>query len=159
MDGVEVALAELVGCPVTGIGRAAAMGVFTFGPVRDAMQDPDAGRTPTIRLHIQCSFRLVRAGKILLGSDDMNWPEDRAIDPAGAMESFRTMYDRGAKRLESALESTMFMVNDCTVGEAGMVTVQMSHGISLELFPAVSGRVESWRLVVEGGDHYVYCGG
>lgn len=156
MGDIEAALAKLVGCSMTGIGRAAAMGVLTSSSGGDATYDGEAKRVSTINFHIQCSFRFMCERRILLGADDMSWPEDRAADPSEAMDAFQTMYDRNAKRLESALQATQILVNDWALGEAGAVTLRMTHGISLEIFPAISGRVESWRLFVEGEDHFVY---
>jgi hypothetical protein len=109
-------------------------------------------------MHLQCPFRILRSGKVLLGSDDMSWPQQPNVGPAEAMESFTTMYDRGAGRLKSALDSVALRVTRCFAGDAGFVTIELTESISIEIFPAVSGKVESWRLFTEGGEHYVYRG-
>ncbi|WP_141689511.1 hypothetical protein [Streptomyces sp. DI166] len=132
----------LTGAGVRSIGRAADMGVVEF----------DGAQGGAVAVHMQCPFRVVRKGKVLVGSSDMRYPQKGAGPQAFA--EFRTVYDARAATLNGVLGQLRPVVEQVTVGEAGELTVRWEQGFRLEVFPDCSGNVEAWRIFVRGGDHY-----
>jgi hypothetical protein len=158
---IDAAIAVLVGKPLSGTSRVLDMEMFEFGeqvPFTDRR-----GRARTIgeyRLHVQCSWRIVRAGTILMGYADLTEP------PRGvAAEDFDP--NTGAKTRRDELMAR-FLEDTSLAGRAvtrqestpyGDVRLTFRDGSRLELFPEASaGENESWRLLMPDGSHIVMSG-
>ncbi|MFD3735617.1 hypothetical protein [Streptomyces sp. NPDC058632] len=131
----------LLGATVHSVGRAADMGVVEFAARHDEV----------INAHLQCPFRIVQEGKLLIGSRDMRYAQRGA--GAEAFDRFETVYDSRAATLNGVLERLRPVVGEVALGDAGSVTVEWQPGFRLEVFPDCSGSVESWRVFVRGGRH------
>ncbi|MGW4020962.1 hypothetical protein [Streptomyces sp. NPDC005009] len=134
----------LEGAVVRSVGRAADMGVVEF----------DGPGGETVMVHMQCPFRIVRHGTILLGSADMRHAQKGAGPQA--FDEFRTIYDARTATFNRVLGELRPSVGGMTVGEAGELTVCWEPAFRLEAFPDCSGRVEAWRVLVRGGAHHVF---
>ncbi|WP_405590501.1 hypothetical protein [Streptomyces sp. NBC_01092] len=132
----------LTGAVVRSVGRAADMGVVEF----------DGPRGETVMAHMQCPFRIVQDGTILLGSADMRYPQKGA--GAQAFDEFRMIYDARAAKLNAILGELKPAVVDVSVGEAGELTVSWEPAFRLVAFPDCSGQIEAWRVLVRGGAHH-----
>ncbi|MFI7409603.1 hypothetical protein ACIBU0_13150 [Streptomyces sp. NPDC049627] len=132
----------LTGTVVRSVGRAVDMGVVEFG----------GPQGETVMVHMQCPFRIVRHGKILLGSADMRYAQKGAGPQA--FDAFRMIYDARATRLNTILGELGPCVDGVTVGEAGELTVSWEPGFRLMTFPDCSGQIEAWRVLVRGGAHH-----
>jgi hypothetical protein len=154
------ALESLVGCRVVGIGRAVNIGIIEFGRSAEdvAGEAVTTGAvTELFRVHAQCPFRFVRGSQILLGSFDMHWPEDRALNGDVAFDTFRTMYERLACKLEGILAKGSVRVTGATLGAAGTIVLEMTDSVRLEVYPMSSGPShEAWRLIDSRRNHFVY---
>lgn len=135
----------LDGAVVRDIGRALDMGVVEF---RGARNGED------LSTHLQCPFRILHDGHVVLGSRDMRYPQQGA--GADAFDAFETVYDARAERLNGLLAERPPRVENVHVGEAGDLVMAWGSGFSLEVFPDCSGRIEAWRDLARGGAHHGY---
>ncbi|MFF9813603.1 hypothetical protein [Streptomyces sp. NPDC014006] len=134
----------LTGAEIRSVGRAAGMGVLEL----TGAHGEDLG------LHLQCAFRIVRDGQVVLGSRDMSYVRDGAGDDA--FDTFGTLYDDRAAILNRVLAGARPTVRDVHQGAAGALTLEAAHGFSVQAFPDRSGGEEAWRALVRGGPHYGY---
>lgn len=132
----------LTGAVVRSVGRAADMGVVEF----------DGPRGETVMVHLQCPFRIVQDGTILLGSADMRHAQ-KGAGPR-AFDEFRMIYDARAAKLSAILGELRPSVVGVGVGEAGELTVTWEPAFRLVAFPDCSGQIEAWRVLVRGGPHH-----
>lgn len=102
--------------------------------------------------HIQCPFRILQTGKLVLGSCDMRYPQ-RGIGE-DAFDDFKTIYDSRSATLNAILKQLRASVSAVTVGGAGYLNIRWGPDFLLEIFPDCSGSVESWRVFTRGGQHY-----
>lgn len=132
----------LRGTVVHSVGRAVDMGIVEFhGPGGEE-----------VMVHVQCPFRIVRHGRILLGSADMRYAQ-KGAGPT-AFDDFRMIYDAQTTTFNRVLGELRPCVDGVTVGEAGELTVSWEQEFRLEVFPDCSGNLEAWRAFVRGGaDH------
>ncbi|MEY9993609.1 hypothetical protein ABIE67_005641 [Streptomyces sp. V4I8] len=132
----------LTGAEVVSVGRAVDMGVIEFaGPHGEVAM-----------VHLQCPFRIVWSGRLVLGSRDMRYDQPGA--GPDAFDRFATVYDGRAATLNDALAQAHPTVTAVTVGPAGSLTVTWDPEFRLEAFPDCSGKVEAWRAFVRGGEHH-----
>ncbi|UXY29354.1 hypothetical protein [Streptomyces sp. HUAS TT20] len=132
----------LKGAVVGSVGRAADMGVVEFaGPEGQALA-----------VHLQCPFRILQDENLVLGARDMTYPQKG--EGPDAFERFATVYDVRAETLNQMLAALRPSVTAVTVGPAGVLAVAWEPGFRLEAFPDCSGRVEAWRVLERGGEHY-----
>jgi hypothetical protein len=134
----------LTGTIVRSVGRAVDMGVVEF----DGLQGE------TVMVHMQCPFRIVRHGRILLGSADMRYAQKDAGPQA--FDEFRMIYDAQTTTFNRVLGELRPSVDSVTVGRSGELTVSWEQAFRLEVFPDCSGRIEAWRVLVRGGAHHVF---
>jgi len=132
----------LQGARVHAVGRAVDMGVVEFARLYG-----DA-----IYLHIQCPFRILQEGMVILGSRDMRYAQKGA--GSEAFEQFRTVYDSRAATLDGIFERHRPAVVEVSFGDFGHLAVGWEHGFRIEVFPDCSGRIEAWRVFLRGGPHY-----
>ncbi|MFF4549058.1 hypothetical protein ACFY1J_33300 [Streptomyces sp. NPDC001406] len=132
----------LEGAVVGSVGRAVDRGVVEFaGPEGQVLM-----------VHLQCPFRILQGGKLILGLQDMTYPQKGA--GPDAFDRFATVYDARAETLNRGLAALRPPVTAVTVGPAGALAVTWEPGFRLEAFPDCSGRVEAWRAFARGGEHY-----
>ncbi|MFF7160706.1 hypothetical protein ACFZBP_04800 [Streptomyces sp. NPDC008086] len=132
----------LRGAVARSVGRAVDMGIVEF-------HGPDGEEA---MIHMQCPFRIVRNGRILLGSKDMRYAQKGA--GPHAFDEFRMIYDARTVTLNGVLGQLHPRVDGVTVGETGELTVNWEQGFRLEVFPDCSGNIEAWRAFVRGDAHY-----
>jgi hypothetical protein len=142
---LAAAIANLCGIRFVNIGRTLNMIEVGF-----------ARGTDDVRLHVQCPFRVVRRARILLGSTDYRYPLPGHSDRGLAFDRYQTQFDRSAKRLTEMLGDGL-PVLEAHLRDDGAFRLATGNEMQIEVFPAVSGAIECWRLVVKGSDvHYVY---
>ncbi|MFF8293256.1 hypothetical protein ACF068_29110 [Streptomyces sp. NPDC016309] len=134
----------LTGAVIRSVGRAADMGVLEL----------TGGQGEDLALHIQCAFRVLHDGQVLLGSRDMTYARGRA-EPE-AFDTFATVYDDRAALLSRVLGGACPQVETVLQGPAGALTLEASRGFRVEVLPDRSGAEESWRAFTRGGQHYGY---
>ncbi|WP_086970385.1 hypothetical protein [Caballeronia glebae] len=142
-------LSVLIGLDVSAVSHAADMLTVHFGP-----QKPYTTRRGTVleggawALHVQCPWRIMRAGVIvatqavLAGSDDA--------------------VQRGAKWLNRLLVTDGPMsVRSLSATESGGLQLSMSNNFYLEVVSGTVPDEEDWRFFEPGSDakHFVIEGG
>ncbi|MFF0591396.1 hypothetical protein ACFYWD_36145 [Streptomyces sp. NPDC003781] len=132
----------LTGAAVHSVGRAADMGVIAF----------DGPRGEEVMAHLQCPFRIVQDGAVVLGSADMRYAQMGAGERA--FDEFGTVFDARAAKLTALLGQARPRFAGVTVGAAGGLTVTWEPSFRLEAFPDCSGSIEAWRVLVRGGAHH-----
>lgn len=140
------AVRALTGCRVSDFGRTVNMAEIGF--------ERDDGTK--FWLHASCQFRVVRQGRILVGSHDMHWPMAKNADPDVAFDKRTTMYDRQATRLSAVFDSDAYLVLSADVRDTGDLVIDVTDSVQIQAIPMCSGPVECWRLFERGGDHHVY---
>jgi hypothetical protein len=110
-------------------------------------------------LHLQCPWRFVRSGSVILASTDCYYyPEgDESYDWNRGGES---LFDRRANQFNRVLETAEFHVSALSVGECGAFQLMFTPEFHLAVFPSASDGSpfgEFWRLFEPGRDnrHYV----
>src|SRR4051794_22571275 len=100
-------------------------------------------------LHAQCPFRLLMDGRILLGTKDMWYRRDRDMDFDVAWDTYATVYDNRAAEITEVLVKENHVVVSAEMGAAGLLSIQASTGLHIDLMPdSSSNRKEMWRLFV-----------
>lgn len=160
-SNVDAALRPLLGKPMIGSSRAVDMEMFWFGrPVEYVDRRGGGGVIGEYRFHVQCSWRIRRSGRIVVGYSDMtdppsDWPGAR-FDPNESQSNHRDelldAYHRERNhdgRKVVALEAT----------DWGDVRLLFDDDSALELFPdAMATDTEFWRLLMPNGTHLVMSG-
>jgi hypothetical protein len=139
----EAVRALLVGATIRSLGRAAGMGVLEL-----------VGDGQVIGVHLQCPFRVQRGDAVIVGSRDMDFPLKGSRSEA--FDNFATVFDDRAGRFTAILGHRKPVVEDVVVGGSGDLVITWSPDYSLNAFVDSSGRVESWRALVRGGEHHVF---
>jgi len=137
---------ELIhGATLTAVGRAADLGIVEFASA--------TGRGE-IALHLQCPFRILYGGDLLIASGDMDYSGaaagPRSADPPGG-----SVFDERSLMLNQAIDRLRPTVTNATMELQGLLVVELSPAFLLQVFPDCSGRVEMWRLFARGSSvHY-----
>jgi hypothetical protein len=161
-------LKPLIGLRLTIARRAADLRNFQFGQIRAV----ERGTVGEYALHIQCPWRLEGPAGILTGSSDL-WEPAEASEQVGwdswHYERNGNLQDRqiGALlgRYDAATRSFVnqtehLVVEEVRADNCGGLTIQLSGGYRLVLFPA-GIRGEDWRIFRPDTDdpHFVVAGG
>jgi uncharacterized iron-regulated protein len=150
---MQLAASQLVGLLVRGRSRAAEMEMFLFGPdVETTHARRGSRRGPRFSIHVQCSWRLVRRGRILVASGDSILAESSAVEG-----------DIWAAR-DAALEEVLARDRDFVVSAAvsglGDLILRFSDGSVLEIVIDRSRpESECFRITDRVGPHVVAMGG
>jgi len=158
---IEKELAVLIGEPLSGCSRAAAMQTFGFGPTR--AEFGWRGR-PVVRsayaLHLQCPWRLTDADEhVVVASGDIIVPADGEYDDDFDWDSEQSWRDRVLDNLTTAWRSAAPTVTAIEADAGGGVAVSFDNGFRLEVFPNMSAPdAELWRFLRYGSDdpHFVW---
>jgi hypothetical protein len=144
---IERATEVLVGKSVWRFRRAANMAMFDIGKriaVPSTMAPKEVGEWA---LHIECKWRIASPDRVLVGSGDINYPEDYSdgdsVPADFDWEKHATRLDRLAKSL---FDSKSYRVQRIESGSAGRLQVDLEDSMSLEVFPDNSLPTEKWRL-------------
>jgi len=171
-DAIEDALQPLLGLPLRESNRVVDMQTFDFG---DLVPTTGVGRTlasiarhpprpevPEFALHVQCRWRIVRDGSILVGAADIFWP------PSGSEIPYREFdYDGVTSRRDELLD--LFMAHGTEAHVVGRVDgastgdarIEFIDGCVLELWPdhrtgsEADGPDEHWRFFRRADRHFV----
>lgn len=149
---------DLVGQRLAGVGRSADMLWLALGEkvsTRNIMQQPV--RRNHFALHLQCPWRFVQEGEVLLGSEDIYYTgdgeyRDEMNEPRGMDARFDDFVRDGF------FEKGEFVITQVKAATRGDLVLQFSGGLFLETFvnATYTGRWEPWRLVdFEENEHYV----
>ncbi|MBI5382511.1 MAG: hypothetical protein HZA31_11475 [Opitutae bacterium] len=154
-------LKVLVGLRLNPIGAAADMLWVHFGALRVVVgRKGNTKKVGDWALHLQCPWRIVRSGALMLASSDFYYEADTGehFDPESNSES---VFQRHAKQLNTLLDAEKPVVTTVHCTEAGAFDLTFDREIKLSVMPVESGRVlcsESWRLFEPSRDspHFVF---
>ncbi|MBA2808418.1 hypothetical protein E0500_013655 [Streptomyces sp. KM273126] len=142
MRELEAAVDRLNGMTLRSVGRATNMGILEF----------ESQSASQVRLHLQCPFRIVQEGQIILGSSDMAYA--RGGESVEELDEYGTIFDSRSAAINSILRELNPTIFGARLGEAGAIAASWDPQFRLEVFPACSGNLEMWRMVVPGEDHF-----
>ena len=170
---IEEALACLPGQPFWGAGDAAGMLTFQFGlrQLRVSGKRGELGEfyeVGTWALHVQCPWHLASTHYLLVGSGDrfsdptQEYPDRRydISDPYPWRTKEPTLRDERLYDFFKRCEHRPVFVEGIQANELGGVTLLLSYGFTLTIFPNSSNDDECWRFFrVEGDErHFVILG-
>jgi hypothetical protein len=142
----------LIGLRLSIVRRAADMLVLHFGDIR-----PHASGEGTVgdyALHVQCPWRFDGPRGTITGCDDLweyagpgerplNWSYEDGLSVQD--QRWGTLFVRDESTRSWINERDRFVVNRTELSKRGDVTLELSEGYEIVLFPA-SYRSEAWRL-------------
>ncbi|MBW8639291.1 hypothetical protein K1W69_19000 [Hoeflea sp. WL0058] len=153
-------LDNLVGKPLSGVNYAADMAMIGFG--RGPLVER-RGKTIQLSewdLHLQCPWRFVRDGSVILASTDFHY--DAATgEPCDRDEVRKSVFYANRNSLLDRLEQTPVTVVSLAKKSAGAFDVIFERELELNVLPTCSQNfhaLEEWRLFQPGKDanHFVY---
>lgn len=159
MSEVERALQPLAGKRLWRCTRAASMACFDLGASRKVKAFVGGAKdVGEFALHVQCPWRITHEDRIVVASEDVYYPAGhRSGDQLPAEFDWEHVSNLRDKRLSELFErNESLIVEQMQVGSAGAVSICLSGGFVMEIFP-VDANVESWRLFEPGENkrHFV----
>lgn len=156
-ERIEQRLSVLVGLPLWGMGRAADLEWFQFGGKRGVEDRRGEHRTVgDWTLHVQCAWRIVQAGTILVASQDLHWPAGiQTSADLDVTEEGNWAWDRSGPRrldertaaLRQVLDTNSPLVEAVEADAVGSLHVGFNGGYALEIFPDTTLEdMEHWRF-------------
>ena len=143
---VQRRVTALMHQPLQCVTREREMILFTFGEQR-------------LTLRVQCYYRLMEQGRILMASSDLYQPseamwrewEQQGLPPDQVPEDFRPE-EPGVNRIDEYLETLNGDLDGLTVkavilGQLGDLSLLFTTGASLQLMVDTAGGEECWRLM------------
>lgn len=100
-------------------------------------------------LHVQCHWRIVQMHRVVVGSQDINYPADHSYGDE-VPEEFD--WNRDRSRLDRLIGDLFarnrkgYRVRAVEAGAASGLRIALEESMSLELFPGNSLPAENWRL-------------
>lgn len=150
-------LQKLIGQPLVDMWRVLNMAVFAFGDDVKWISTDSGERTGSrYALHVQCPFRLLRNGRVLVGSDDL-WVE--AKNPSAVRSSEgqeETYYDLVVSRIVRGTKESPLIVRSIRTSGCGDLALDLSDGVAIEVVPTSARPSEAWRFLERGGEHVTY---
>lgn len=151
----------LKGLDLVEIGRAADMLWMSIGePFTITSRRNGQKRTVSqYALHVQCPWRLLRNGKIILGSSDIYEPYNRALASGSdwnwdVFSGEQSVFNETANKLNETL-LPLTIVN-AAASNNGDLTITFNKETVFELIVPGSARHEYWRFIDFKSDfHYV----
>jgi hypothetical protein len=159
-DSHEKALRVLDTLRLRRVGKAADMLWMHFGDYRTYTDDRGELReVGEWALHLQCPWRFVRSGSIVLASTDFYYYPD-SDEPYDRDRGGETLFDRRANQFNRVLDSGEFCVSTVSCGACGAFELEFGSAFHFAVFPAASDGSPSgefWRLFRPDRDerHYV----
>ncbi|SEK09209.1 hypothetical protein [Paraburkholderia diazotrophica] len=146
---IEQRLSVLRGLVLSGVNHAADMLTLSFGALRPVTNF--RGKLKHVgewALHVQCTWRLEEAGRVVAMEDDLRGPDEKAHASAHRLR-------------EILVEHGTVTVEAVSVSDAAGVVLSMSRGFRLTVTPDVVQDDEDWRFFAPGVDaaHLVIVGG
>lgn len=150
-EQIEIALKPLINTRLTDIGRAHTLQWILFSPI--GLFETNKGHNqkyPEYSLNIQCTWRVIGQEKIVVASDDLYFPPDD--HPYDDLENF-DWTEQGSNRCDSRtapfkaeITKKTIVVLSVEADSVGGLSIRLSEGYSIELFPANSLEREHWRF-------------
>ena len=140
----------LVGTPLWGCNRAAELAMFAFGKKQTTYVNNRIKEVGQFALHVQSSWRLSDANRLVVGSADVFRP------PEGKDTANDFDWDKGPNLRDLLLDqlfehgTTAFVVQSADLTLAGMLRLKLRPDLTLEILPEDSRREEHWRLFQPG---------
>jgi hypothetical protein len=142
----------LVAQPLTISSRALEMEMFEFGEQIPFTDRHGRARTSgAYRLHVQCPWRIVRSGRIVVGFDDiLEPPTGASAEGFDANRAEMTLRDELISRFHGERADAPRIVVSATTSPVGDLRLVFDDESSLELLPSgVAG--DHWRLLLPDG--------
>lgn len=159
---IESATKCLIGKGLWGFSRAANLATFQIGN-RQTLPSRKGGTRVVgeYALHIDCAWNITREDQIVMASQDLYYPAGHEDPRQSIPEEFD--WERDPNRLDELSRALFqddareFVVKGIEVGAAGSLSLELSDGYRLEVFPDNSSSYEFWRLFKPGVDesHFV----
>jgi hypothetical protein len=146
---IEGRLSVLRGLELSGVNRAADMLTLGFGSLRPVTNSKGVVKyVGAWALHVQCVWRLEKAGHVLATDDDLRGDDEKARETAHRLQRL-------------LLEHDLPTVDAVAVNEAGGVVLSLSGELCLTVVPDATEGEEDWRFFAPGVDaaHLVIEGG
>lgn len=150
---IDERLAVLVGLPLFVATRAADMATFGFGRLIER-EDRGLAHAAEFGLHIQETWRVTRAGKVLFGYGDWHYP------PRNSTVAYEEFVERGEvrNRQDDLRDEWMahgpeaHTVLEAVGSGAGDLAISFADGCTVETFvnqatSVTNGDDEFWRLI------------
>ena len=122
-----------------------------FGPLRKMPYRGGVIMLPEFTLHVQCSWRISRRDRIVLGAMDFYYsPKHRSLTHWSKRGKNR--FDKISRKLNRQFKSRPSRVLSGVADAFGGFSLSLSHQYRLELFPedGSNGAHEHWRLFCPG---------
>ncbi len=151
---IEQRLQALIGLKLTNNAGAANMEMLHFGI--HSVKEKNGFITGHYRLHVQCPWRIIQAGKIFVAYFDLYEPDEAQKDLS--YEEFD--YCKGNVRDEKmhllTKERPHLKVERVEADNLGGFTLYCTQDARLEVIPMHSSKVEYWRLIAQDSkSHFV----
>lgn len=145
-ERIEEKLKVLIGLKLSGTSRTANMECMKFGSYK-AMTKTGKVDIGEFGLHVQCEWRMIKASKMLVASNDLYEPM------RGQKFSEDFNYEEGNLRdtdFRALIAENDLVVESIEVDEIGGLIVHLSDNFQLQLIPLNTSRTEYneyWRLL------------
>ncbi|REG59105.1 hypothetical protein B0G80_1831 [Paraburkholderia sp. BL6669N2] len=146
---IERRLLVLRGLDLSDVNRAANMLTLGFGPLREAKNFKGVLKhVGQWALHVQCAWRLERAGNTVATQQDLCGSDKEACATADRLR-------------ELLVQNGPTVVEAVSASEAGGLELALSGGLCLVIVPDRIEGSEDWRFFARGVDaaHFVIEGG
>lgn len=156
---IEEKMKILLNQPFLRMGRAGNLLWMCFGQnitVKNKRGDEEI--KSTYALNIQCAWRLVKDGKILVASGDYYLPKAGINNENFEWDKFgANRFDEKVEGLKKLTDWEM-IITEVGADEIGGLYISFDSGIKLEVFPNDSLEDEFWRFIEFNGqdsEHFV----
>lgn len=153
-------LDHLAGKPLTGVSYAVDMAMIGFGTGPIVERRGKTIRLSEWDLHLQCPWRFVRDGSVILASADFHYDADSG-EPSDMNKIEKTVFFVNRNNLLDWLQQNPVTVASLNVKAAGAFDMIFERGLELNVLPTSSQNFyasEEWRLFRPGrnNDHFVF---
>lgn len=164
-EQIENALKPLIYTRLVEIGRAHTLEWILFSPTGFLEANTGSDQIyPEYSLNIQCTWRIIRQGKIVVASEDLYFPP--GDPPYDDLENFdwsvqgNNRCDVRTDLFKEEIAKKTIVVLSVEADHIGGLSIQLSESYSIELFPANSLEREYWRFFnrQSTNQHFVVTG-
>ena len=145
-------LDNVLGLPVSNMGRASDLVWFHFGPQR-TVANHFSGKPQVVAewaLHVQCPWRIVGPANIELASADMYYPTTTEgkvdLDDFDWDRPGKNLLDEKVAILLASRHDAPFVITHIEIDRVGSLKLLLDTTHSLEVFPSSSLPREQWRF-------------
>ncbi len=150
-EQIEIALSPLINTRLADIGRAHTLEWILFTPIGSLQTNNGSDQKQSeYSLNIQCTWRVLCEEKIIVASDDLYFPS--GDHPYDDLEDFdwsrqgNNRCDARTELLKEEIAKKTIVVLSVEADFVGGLSIHLSEGYSIELFPADSLEREYWRF-------------